>query len=94
MVDALDPDLTLASHWVAMNSLEQFLTLAVQNAESATPPAWFIVVLGLFIFVIFAIALWLVVIIGNRQRRRMGLPNVTAKQFWRAMFQPGSGGGD
>ena len=77
-----------------MNSLEQFLTLAVQNAESATPPAWFFVVLGLFIFVIFAIALWLVVIIANRQRRRMGLPNVTAKQFWSAMFRGGGSGGE
>jgi uncharacterized membrane protein SpoIIM required for sporulation len=75
-----------------MNSLKQFLSLAVQNAESATPPAWFIVIAVISFFIFSAIAMWLLVIIANRQRRRMGRPNVTAKQFWRVMFSDSSGG--
>jgi len=32
-VTPLDGELALASHWVVMDSLKQFLSLAVQNAE-------------------------------------------------------------
>ena len=75
-----------------MNSLKQFLLLAVQNAEqeSETPTdaqfAVFMIALVVFLAIPTLTFCWF-----YAKKRN---PNLTAAQFWRAMFSGGGGGGD
>ncbi|MDP7048728.1 MAG: hypothetical protein QF721_04695 [Verrucomicrobiota bacterium] len=74
-----------------MNSLEQFLLLAVQNAEqeSDIPPEFIAILIALFVFLFIAVSTfcWFYAKKCN--------PNITARQFWTAMFSgPSGGGGD
>ena len=73
-----------------MNSLKQFLLLAVQNAEqeSEFPPEFIAILIAFFVFVFIVVstACWFYAKKCN--------PNITAKKFWRAMFSGGGGGGD
>ena len=75
-----------------MNSLKQFLLLAVQNAEqeSETPTdaqvIVFLIALVVFLAIVTLTASWFYMKKHN--------PNLTAAQFWKAMFSGGGGGGD
>ena len=95
--EAVDGECALAFHWAFMNSLKQFLLLAVQNAEqeSETPSdaIMYACFIGFFVFgcIVCLTIYWIVMKKHN--------PNLTAAQFWRAVFTPnisgrGSGGGD
>ena len=80
-----------------MNSLKQFLLLAVQNAEQGPEPLseafMYACVIGFFVFgsIVCLTIYWIVMKKRN--------PNLTAAQFWKHMFTPnisggGSDGGD
>ena len=73
-----------------MNSLKQFLLLAVQNAEqeSEIRPEFIAILIAFFVFLFVGVstACWF-----YAKKRN---PNLTAAQFWKAMFSGGSGGGD
>ena len=101
-LEPLDGELALASHWVVMNSLKQFLSLAVQNAEEISLRATFSqmpdevkVALGVimaasvvFILVAMGVMCWL-----RWKLQKKHNPNLTAGQFWRVLFMtdgPGS----
>ena len=90
--ESVDGEFALAFHWVVMNSLKQFLLLAVQNAEQEIEPLseafMYACVIGFFVFgcIVCLTIYWIVM--KNRN------PNLTAAQFWKAMFSGGGGGGD
>ena len=93
--EAVDGECALAFHWVVMNSLKQFLLLAVQNAEqeSETPTdaqfTVFMIALVVFLAIVTLTACWFYMKKRN--------PNLTAAQFWKHMFSGSnsiSGGGD
>ena len=95
--EAVDGECALAFHWVVMNSLKQFLLLAVQNAEqeSETPPDAQVIVFFIALVVFLAIATLTFCWFYMKKRN----PNLTAAQFWKHMFTPnisggGSDGGD
>ena len=90
--EAVDGECALAFHWVVMNSLKQFLLLAVQNAEqeSETPTDAQFAVFMIALVVFLAIATLTFCWFYMKKRN----PNLTAAQFWKAMFSGGSGGGD
>ena len=93
--EAVDGECALAFHWVVMNSLKQFLLLAVQNAEQESEPLseaiMYACVIGFFVFgcIVCLTIYWIVMKKRN--------PNLTAAQFWKHMFSGSnsiSGGGD
>ena len=90
--EAVDGECALAFHWVVMNSLKQFLLLAVQNAEQESEPLSDaqVTVLGIALVVFLAIATLTFCWFYMKKRN----PNLTAAQFWSTMFSGGSGGGD
>ncbi len=94
--ESVDGECALAFHWVVMNSLKQFLLLAVQNAEQEIEPLseafMYAFVIGFFVFgcIVCLTIYWIVMKKRN--------PNLTAAQFWKAVFTPNingvSDGGD
>ena len=62
-----------------MNSLEQFLLLAVQNAEQKSDISPIAIIIALFVFSFIAVSTfcWFSIKKGN--------PNITAKEFWTKM---------
>ena len=80
----------MASHWVVMNSLKQFLSLAVQNAEETPDEVMLWLILAVAACVVFGMGVmcWLRWKIQKKHN-----PNLTAGQFWRVLFMtdgPGS----
>ena len=75
-----------------MNSLKQFLLLAVQNAEQEYEPLSDAQVIVFFIALVVFLAIATLTFCWFYMKKRN--PNLTAAQFWKAMFSGGGGGGD